>query len=380
MMEIRVPDYYREFACTADRCPDTCCAGWQIVIDEKTLKKYKNYQGPFGNRLVNSIDWKEGTFLQYEKKRCAFLDENNLCDIYTEAGPEMFCHTCKTYPRHFEEFENVREISLTMSCPEAAQLILDRKEPVRFLTVKKQFREECYDSFDFLLYDKLVDAREIIVNLLQDRQRPIGERMAMSLAFTHDLQARIYRGQVIAMEEVFERYTKPGAKERFAKRLQKYKGRTEQAKIYQREMLKELQWLEILRESWPSLLQKTIENVDDAVLDARWKDTDDDFDLSILAEHLMIYFVFTYFCGAVYDEEAHSKMKFAVIGTLTILEIAKNLWAEEEQMGKMAAVLEAGKCYSREIEHSDDNIEDLEKISREEAIFGLENFLMVILQ
>ena len=38
-MEIRVPHYYRKFRCTADKCPDTCCAGWQIVIDEETLEK-----------------------------------------------------------------------------------------------------------------------------------------------------------------------------------------------------------------------------------------------------------------------------------------------------------------------------------------------------
>lgn len=380
MMEIRVPDYYKKFVCTADQCTDTCCAGWQIVIDEKTLKKYENYPGAFGNRLANSIDWQEGTFLQYEENRCAFLDENNLCDIYTEAGSEMFCRTCKTYPRHFEEFENVREISLAMSCPEAAKLILDRKEPVRFLTVQKNYREECYESFDFLLYDKLVDARTLIFDILQDRKRPIGERMAMTLAFTHDLQARIYRGQTIAMEEIFSRYTKPGAKARFAKRLKKYEGRTEQAKLYQKEMLKELQRLEVLRESWPVLLQKTIENVDDPAVDVRWKDADAELDLSIAAEHLMIYFVFTYFCGAVYDEEAHSKMKFAVIGTLTILETAKNLWTENPSEGKMAALLEAAKRYSREIEHSDENIEALERFSREDAIFGLENFLTVILR
>ena len=71
-MEIRVPHYYKKFQCTADKCPDTCCAGWQIVIDEETLEKYHKFEGPFGNRLANSIDWREGVFKQYEDKRCAF--------------------------------------------------------------------------------------------------------------------------------------------------------------------------------------------------------------------------------------------------------------------------------------------------------------------
>ena len=378
-MEIRVPNYYRKFKCTADKCPDTCCAGWQIVIDEETLEKYHKYEGSFGNRLANSIDWREGVFKQYEDKRCAFLDENNLCDIYTEAGPEMFCRTCKSYPRHFEEFENVREISLAMSCPEAAKLILESKEPVKFVTVEKRYKEEIYDDFNYFLYYKLVDAREIIIETLQDRTRPIRERMAFVYAFTHDLQARIYRDDIAGMEDVFSRYTKEGAKERFKKHLLIYEGLPKPAKEFKKGMLQQFDKLEVLRESWPELLDWTMENLGNQELEKAWKTTNGDEDLEIIAEHLMIYFIFTYFCGAVYDEEAHSKMKFSVIGTLMVLETAKTLWAENPDAGKMAAVLEAAKQYSREVEHSDENIELLEKLSRREGVFGLDSMLTGIL-
>lgn len=378
-MEIRVPNYYRKFQCTADKCPDTCCAGWQIVIDEDTLEKYHKYEGSFGNRLANSIDWREGVFKQYEEKRCAFLDENNLCDIYTEAGPEMFCRTCKTYPRHFEEFENVREISLAMSCPEAAKLILMPMEPVKFITVEKKYKEEIYEDFDFPLYSKLVYAREIILEVLQDRTWPVQKRMAMALAFTHDLQGRIYRGHIMGMEDIFARYTKEGAKKQLEKRFEAYMDLEKASKEFKRGMLKEFSKLEVLRETWPKLLEKTLESVDDEALNRHWKSMDGDADLEIIAEHLMVYFVFTYFCGAVYDEEAHSKMKFAVIGTLMILETAKTLWAENPKAGKMAAVLEAAKRYSREVEHSDENIELLEKLSRREGVFGLRSLLVGIL-
>ena len=109
-MQFTFPDYYKEFSCIAGACPDTCCAGWQIVIDDQTLKKYQHFKGPFRNRLHNDIDWKHHVFRQYNR-RCAFLNEENLCDIHTEAGPEMFCRTCRNYPRHIEEFEGLREIS-----------------------------------------------------------------------------------------------------------------------------------------------------------------------------------------------------------------------------------------------------------------------------
>lgn len=126
-MQYIIPHYYKKFACIGGDCPDTCCAGWQIMIDPASLKKYRQTKGRLGSRLHNEIDWEEGAFRQYEK-RCAFLNEENLCDLYIEGnGSGMFCKTCRLYPRHVEEFEGLREISLSLSCPEAANLILGAK-------------------------------------------------------------------------------------------------------------------------------------------------------------------------------------------------------------------------------------------------------------
>ena len=83
-MEYTIPHYFEQFRCVAAECEDTCCAGWQIVIDDETIEKYKNVGGAFGNRLRNSIDWEKGCFCQYDK-RCAFLNEDNLCDLHIEA-------------------------------------------------------------------------------------------------------------------------------------------------------------------------------------------------------------------------------------------------------------------------------------------------------
>ena len=70
-MQITKPTFYNEFSCIAGSCPDTCCAGWQIMIDQNSLKKYRHCKGAFRNRLLNDIDWKEHSFRQYQK-RCAF--------------------------------------------------------------------------------------------------------------------------------------------------------------------------------------------------------------------------------------------------------------------------------------------------------------------
>ena len=40
-MEYIRPDYYDEFSCIGGACPDTCCSGWQIVIDKESQDRYK---------------------------------------------------------------------------------------------------------------------------------------------------------------------------------------------------------------------------------------------------------------------------------------------------------------------------------------------------
>ena len=50
-MEYVYPDYYRQFTCIGGECPDTCCAGWEIDIDEDSYAYYNSVEGPFSKRL-----------------------------------------------------------------------------------------------------------------------------------------------------------------------------------------------------------------------------------------------------------------------------------------------------------------------------------------
>ena len=134
------------------------------------LRRVADYDRSRFAEKIQTDKREEGAFRQYEK-RCAFLNEENLCDLYIEGnGSGMFCKTCRLYPRHVEEFEGLREISLSLSCPEAANLILGCEEPVRFLEAENPDREETYEDFDFFLFTKLEDARTLIFQI-QKRSR-----------------------------------------------------------------------------------------------------------------------------------------------------------------------------------------------------------------
>ncbi|MBE5881528.1 MAG: YkgJ family cysteine cluster protein [Lachnospiraceae bacterium] len=365
-----IPDYYYEFSCIAGDCPDTCCAGWQIVIDEKSQKKYKKYPGDFGKRLKSSVDWREGVFRQ-KNKRCAFLNDENLCDIYKNAGPAMLCDTCRKYPRHVEEYEDLREISLSLSCPVVAQMLMNRREPVRFLTKERKIAPEEYEEFDYMLFTKLCDARDVMISILQDRTEDIRTRMAMVIALGHDLQLRVSRGQLFEVDTLLGRYGAEGAVARFEKRCKPYIGAS-------REESDEL-WcalyalfdeLEVLKSDFPAYRRERLGYIElfGSISDAE----------AICLEQLMVYFIYTYFCGAVYDEQAYGKVKFAVVSTFLIRRLYLGDVRCRQGIDK-AAMIEAAYRYAKEVEHSDPNLLRMEELLMQRSEFALENLMRVIL-
>lgn len=362
-MYYRKPHYYDKFSCTAEQCPDTCCAGWQIVIDENSLEKYSNVSGDFGIRLLNSINWREGIFEQYEK-RCSFLNAENLCDIYKELGADALCDTCRLYPRHIEEFENLREFSLSLSCPVAAKMILQCQEPVRFLEEEDE-KEECeedFEDFDFLLFDCLLEVREKLFSIVQNRTIPIEKRMYCVLKIAKNLQTALDEG------ELFERDFMAEIELCLQEKAEDFSGNLyEIVQAFRKDLLR----LEALREEWKTnlkaadnLFQKGetwyVEKRDR--YKAEIKNTIGQEQWDIYKEQLLMFFLYTYFCGAVYDDMIYSKGVLSVISVFWIEEITFWSWAADEGQIEEKNLLETAYRYAREIEHSDENLNLLEEI------------------
>jgi len=377
-----IPDYYKEFQCTADKCQDTCCAGWQIVIDTESLNRYKKVRGKFMWRVFSSIDWRSGVFRQDGEKRCAFLNEKNLCDLYTACGENSLCKTCKQYPRHIEEFEGVREISLSISCPEVARILMEHRSPVTFLSHEEEGEEE-YEDFDPFLFSILEDARKEMITILQNRELPVRTRVLLVLGMAHDMQGRINRQEMFDCATVIEKY----CGERALQYAKEYLTEVERGISWKspedmsrtvhkkgrmamtREMFDKLYELELLREDWDMLLQET-----EVTLYGKW-DCDyekilNEFEvwarshtgIEIHLEQLLVYFLFTYFPGAVYDGEVYSKVQMAVYCTWMIHELWMAKWLKNDKSIDLEEMTDLVYRFSREVEHSDENLKRIDKI------------------
>lgn len=71
-MKIVTPAYYKDFKCIAGACTDTCCAGWDVDVDEVSYKHYKKVKGSFGKRL-------KSVMVPSEDGGCTFTLNNGRC-------------------------------------------------------------------------------------------------------------------------------------------------------------------------------------------------------------------------------------------------------------------------------------------------------------
>ena len=141
--------------------------------------------------------------------------------------------------------------------------------------------------------------------------------------------------------------------------------------------------MEPLNHQWPEYRDELkvclLENGKDAY-EAGWNrflESPEAGKMELWTEQLMVYFVYTYFCGGVYNENPYGKMKAAVISTLMIQDMMLAHWMKHGTLTLKEAA-DAAHRYSREIEHSDENKGLLEETLTREGEFRLRALLAAL--
>lgn len=381
------PHYFDRFRCSAAECTDSCCAGSSIMIDEDSLARYRQLPGAFGDQVRASIDWEEGSFLQCDG-HCVFLNDDHLCEMHLAAGEQMLCDTCTNYPRHMEEYEGLREGSLTMSCIEAAKIILGCTQPVQFLVAEDDREDEEYEDFDYLLFTKLMDARKVLIGILQNRDVDITWRMVMALDLTEQIQKAFDDGELYRIDDLLEQAKIEDALLQCQKKYRMAKPGDHVYYSSMRKYMRIFKKLEVLKKDWTDYLKRAEwamfgngqasyeQHIREfhRVIETEHYDT-----WSVCMEQLMVYFVFVYFCGAVYDDKILEKMQFAVLSTMLIRELIFVEWMENGKILQFDDILEAAHRYSREVEHSDNNLIRMEKLLGQEKMFTVTHMISMLL-
>lgn len=337
-MILRMPAYCRDFRCSAEKCSDNCCIGWEIDIDDKTADYYLNVGGGFGDRLRGNIQKGSPCSFILRNERCPFLNENNLCDIILNLGEDKLCHICDNHPRYYEWFNGITEGGVGLCCEEAAGLILEKGADEGFWD--REIPDEECGGYDDELYSLLFSAREKITAYLRDESVPLRKAVSSVLHYAELVQE---------LADNAETETAPGIEEYTYPPVTADSGA----------MLGIFGRLEPIDEKWVPYINSLKANVRTVRLTAEQER---------YIRNIGIYFIWRYFMKGVFDEEILSKVKLAAISMVVV---SLMFSAEDNADSERCAIL--AKNYSKEIEYSEENLEAIYDMSYTETVFSSES-------
>ena len=104
--------------------------------------------------------------------------------------------------------------------------------------------------------------------------------------------------------------------------------------------------MEVLRPGWQEYLKNCLTPLYNGNTDPQsdsgnlysWQKSEFDFsypDWQVQEEQLLVYWIYTYFCGAVYDDEIFAKVKMAVVCTLFIHELNVGTYLKSNRQFKL---------------------------------------------
>lgn len=330
-MIVTKPAYYGRFSCIAEGCPDTCCAHWQVVIDPQSLEFYQSIGGELGERIRGAIVTADDEpCFRLRDGKCALLTPEGLCPIQKEYGHERLCAICRSFPRFTTEIGMRRELGLSLSCPEAARLILRAGEPLTLCTehTDEPMRDLHELSPELIL--ALRELREKALEIAQDRTIPFSRRcirllllctpVARQAASHHDgaLHAAIEAGMLQTSAPVASAGS--GGMTAFFRALKNA-----------------LESLEALQPAFRAELLRAL----DAPAEGGWPEEEPFW------EQLLSYGIYKYFPRAAFDRAIWPSAVFCV--TLPLL-LRQLLAAGGQDALRLAWQL------SRELEHSEENM------------------------
>ena len=308
-MLIRKPSYFDTFRCIAGDCPDSCCKEWDVQVDAAAAACYRSLSGDLGDRLREVLYDEDGeTYMAILDGRCPMWRTDGLCRIQAELGEGALCKTCREFPRLTHDYGDFIEYGLELSCPEAARIIFSTPD-AHLVTEEIPGGEDA--EYDTEAMDSLLSSRQVVLSLLADKSRSIGETLALALLYGYQAQGELDGEEVLPFDaesafSTIRQLAKPGDI---------------------REIVDFFKDLEILTPHWQQRLDSPAPGA--------------------LSEELRIltrYMVERYWLQAVSDYDLSCRVKFMIIACLLVNALGGD-------------TVSTAQLFSKEIENSAQNVD-----------------------
>jgi len=318
-MERTIWNVYKQFRCIAQDCPDSCCQGWAVDVDETAAAYYRALPGKLGDRLRQVLKTEDGnTCMLLKNSRCPMWRQDGLCQIQVELNHEALCQVCRDYPRLYMDYGDFAEWGLELSCPEAAKLlfqgITEETETI------SSGEEPEYDSEIMIILRR---SRETVLSFLEHTKLAVPQALAVTLLYAHQVQAAIDGGDFPVLQP-----------ESCLQAAKQYAGTGDIQSLFDFYAN-----LEILTDRWKHRLSNP-----------EWGTWDPQL------RHLILYLIRRYWLQAVWDYDLVCRIKFVVSACILI----NALGGETEKTAQL---------FSKEIENDPDNREAILDAAYSSAAF-----------
>ena len=205
-------------------------------------------------------------------------------------------------------------MTFSASCPAANELLLGSRDPLRFVETENE--ESCGDEDAWIPF--LLPLRQRLLDILADRMHPLPIRLGRFLALAEAAQDLLDEERVEELPPL-------------AKRWQE----TAEEPVFPSEGLEFLAGLEVLEPDWREILRRAEAEKPAAVPEE-------------LLERIGAYFAFRYLLKCVNDGDILSRARLCVFSLLAV-----------ERIAAVCGLGEALRRFSREVEHSEENVDAL---------------------
>ena len=384
-MKYHKPAFFDQFKCIGSACTDTCCAGWEIEVDETTAEGYLTEKGVFGDRLRREIGSEPGEyFFKLKDNRCPFLNKENLCDIFINLGEDRLCDICREHPRFYNWFGDYTEVGLGLCCEEAERLLFSDSRPLTFIEEDTQdeddelseemwhdvedvcpttseeqddssedeyidasdvLDEELDETFDDIEdeseeCEQMLEEREAIFAILQNRKKGIGARLKkllLQLPYTDEINYN----------------AKPSV------------NTLKSSALF---LVRFFGGMESLDETWPSMMKELEQNINELVdtdkISAFFKFMKGENRLYEY-EHIAVYLIYRYYSEILFDGQIEAKILFAA-ASICLLFLMDLQCYQKNGAYTQHDRIELVRRFSKEIEYCPENMESFGKCCTEQ--------------
>lgn len=314
-MKIEYPDYLNLFQCIAGDCPDTCCAGWEVDVEDESYDYYQTVPGRFGDVLRSRIATEGGEhyFPLTPEGRCPFLNASNLCELYVHLGEESLCRVCTEYPRYYMQVGDYEQIDMSLSCMALGRIFFSPEEHMQILTL----RDDSVSDGDPLAEDEEAHLQRVL-ELRNETLDEVSLNPSLVLDKLHDNAG-------------------------------------------DRELFHIIDQFEILNETCHGILQSLKKNPEQLRALERPFEKAAGGQVTDWFSRLYRYLVFRYFIDAYYDDDILREIRLCSRSLRLVYLMCLDRFRKKQSFDREDMV-DLAHLFSKQVEHSDQNVEAMKLV------------------